>query len=572
MPLLAEFRSSLENPETPLSFPAEWLLDIFNGGRTDSGLRVSEMTALQVTTAFACCVLVSSAVGFLPFQPYERISAKDGRRGKRLAEEHPYYDLVSCEPNPEMTSITMRKTMQAHALLWGNAYAELQRDASNRVVAIWPRNPARTRPYRINNKLVYKTTEGMSEVSSPDGLNEGNAPERVIDSGDMVHIPGLALDGRLGQSAIYLSRQAVGLALATEKFGAKFFGNGAHGSGILTHPGRLTAEAREQAKRSFQEAQGGENQLRTLLLEQGISFTPLTVAPDNAQFLETRKFQVAEVCRIFGVPPHMIADTEKQNRANVEQIGLEFVTFTLGPWLEAWQQEFKRKLFPASSGAGRPQKKFFLLFETRKLTMPDAQSRQMYYNSGKQWGWLSTNDINELEGRNPVDDPAADALWMPINMEEMGAEDDPADGGDAQDQPPAGKQKTQDKTAQRFARSYLRLFTDAIGRVLSRPKPTSEEFRRAFLPVLGTVGERLSEMAAVEFRCDPPEIAQSKFLADYVEGLRGRAEQWRAENIHLFAEGELNRAVKALLIEVYRQAGTARAKQLAAAQPEIQEA
>ena len=569
MGLMAEFRSSLENPQSPLSFPAEWLLDIFNGGRTDSGLRVSEMTALQVTTVFACVKLVSAAIGFLPFQPYEIMMAKDGRRAKRLAHDHDLYDLVRWEPNPEMTSFTMRQAMQAHALLWGNAYAELQRDNGNRVVAIWPRNPSRTRPYRVNNQLVYKTTDGMSEVSSPDGLNEGNSPERTIDAEDMIHIPGLALDGRLGQDTVWLARQAIGLALATEKFGAKFFGNGANPLGVLTHPSKLTPEAREQAKRSWQEAYGGENQLRTALLEQGITWTKTSVSPDEAQFLETRKLQIAEVCRVFGVPPHMVADTERTNRANTEQIGLEFVTFTLGPWLEAWQQEFRRKLFPSRSGVGRPQKKYCFLFETRALTMPDAQSRQAYYNSGKQWGWLSTNDINELEGRNPVDDPSADAYWMPVNMQEMGAEeeqdaDDGANGG----APPA----KQDKTAQRFTRSYLPLFTDAIGRILTRSKPDSDAFRKAFCPVLEAIAQRLSEMAAAEFRCEQPDLAGSRFMLDYIDGMKVRSEQWRAENIRLFAEPELNRAVKALLIEVYRSAGTARAKQLAAAQPELQEA
>src|SRR5574337_2177809 len=207
-----EFRSSLENPSTPLSYPAEWLLDIFNGGRTDSGIRVSEMTALQVSTVLSCVNLISGAIGFLELGVYERILARDKRAGKRIAYDHDLYDILDNEPNEEMSSYTFRKTLQAHALLWGNLYAEIQRDNSNRIVALWPRNPARIRPQRamqdfnIKGELVhagelfYSTTEGTSSTEiNPEAPQDSPGPARAIHRNDVLHIPGLALDGRLGQ-------------------------------------------------------------------------------------------------------------------------------------------------------------------------------------------------------------------------------------------------------------------------------------------------------------------------------------------------------------------------------------
>jgi len=419
-----ERRSSLENPQSPLSFPAEWLLDIFNGGRTDSGIRVSELTALQVATVFACVNLISSTIGALPLQVFERlITGEQKRLGKRVAVDHDLHDVLHDEPNPEMTSITFRRTLQLHMLLWGNGYAEVQRDGANRIVALWPRNPARCRPYRTaKGLLVYRTTEGIHELvanpEDPDVAMTNDQPERTIFAEDMLHMPGLTLDGRLGSSTIWLSRQVVGLALAAEKYGSKFFANGARPGGVLQVPNALKDVAREQLKRSWAEAQGGENMHRVAVLEQGVQWKETGGKNNEAQFLETRQFQKSEICSIFAVPPHMIGDTEKTNRANTEQIGVEFVNYTLAPWLESWQQELKRKLFPK---IGRNASRFFAQFDTRGLKMPDANSRKEFYSAGRQWTFLSPNDIREIEHLNQIDEPWADEYLIPINMGTAGA-------------------------------------------------------------------------------------------------------------------------------------------------------
>jgi HK97 family phage portal protein len=551
--LPAESRSSLENPSTPLSYPAEWLLDIFNGGRTDAGIRVSEMTALQVSTVFACVQLIGSAIGALPLHVFELIEAADRRPGKRIAYDHNLYDLLRYEPNPEMTAVTFRKTLQVHALLWGNLYAEIQRDGGNGIVALWPRNPARTRPRRLTQDarigpfrelaragtLVYETTEGVDEITPTGTDPTGATTVRLIPSEDMLYVPGLTLDGKLGQSTIWLTRQAIGLALATEKYGSKYFGNGARPGGVVTHPGKLTTPARENLKRSWAEAQGGENAHKTAVLEEGMKFEAASSENDKAQFLETRKFQKSEICQIFAVPPHMIGDSDKTNRANTEQIGIEFVLYTLAPWLESWTQELKRKLFPKM---GRTAGRYFPKFETRQLTMPDAESRRNFYATVKQWGVGSTNDIREMEDWNPVDDPSADELWMPVNMAVMGAEK-PTEVVPSDEEPDADKTgDDDDKNDARMITLYSPLFSDAVTRLLARKTPDSETYRRTFGPLFASIARSLGAPD------DEPGFDASPAAAAYLAQMARRLGEWRAANGNLDAvtARELADAVRAI--------------------------
>lgn len=427
-----EQRSSLENPQTPLSFPAEWLLDIFNGGRTDSGIRVSELTALQVATVLACVNIISNGVAGLPLKVYERI-VKAGRLGKTLALDHNLFDLLHNEPNEEMTSFTWRKTLQAHALLWGNLYSEIERDNANRIINLWPRNPARTRPVRLTQPatiegtlyptgtMVYETNEtrGDSQMAAQDGteaLDNKLAQRRLILAEDMIHIPGLSLDGRLGQSTVWLARQTIGLALATEKYGAKFFANNARPAGVLEIPGTMEPVAVENLKRSWAEAHGGENTHKTALLEAGVKYQKIGATPEEGQYLQTRQYVRSEIATIFNVPGHMVGES-KSTKSNVEQSGIEFVLYTLGPWLTAWEQELKRKLMPK---LGRTAGQYFVKFDTRRLLYPDAESRSKFYATGRQWGFLNGDDIRELEDMDPIGGKAGSSYWMPANMIDAG--------------------------------------------------------------------------------------------------------------------------------------------------------
>src|SRR5579864_944769 len=588
MGLISETRTSLENPQTPLSFPAEWLLDIFNGGRTDSGIRVSELTALQLTTVYCCVEIKAGAVGALDLKIFEKIINRDGRLQRRIAHEHDYWDLLENEPNPEMTAFTLKKTVQAHRMLWSNGYIELQRDNANRVVAMWPRNPARIRPRRatqkftINGELVrvgdlfYSTTEGMDTVDpNPEQpLTDGYASERSILAADVLDIPGLSLDGRIGQGAINLARNAIGLALATEKFGGKFFANGAIGYGLLKLPGTMSPEDLQAFIREVQEAWGGENVNRPLVLEAGVDYQATSTKPNEGQFIETRNFQVAEICRVFTVPPHMAGVTEKASRNSTEQIGQEFLMFSLQPELKAWQQEIKRKMFPAPAAGRNAGRRFSIFFDTRPLVMPAANDLRTFIQAMIQWGVMSPNDAREWIQMNPIDDAASDATWMQINMaptDQIYSTPALPSGNESDDSDPAngngnvsGRQKT---LVNRLARAYSRLFRDAFGRVSIRSEANNEAFKRAFMPVLLSIGEELEQLAAQQFNAEsnPDGLEHSRFLADYLNSMRDRSkkEQWSSANGHgnEICDHELKRAIRALAIEVYREVATRAAKE-----------
>jgi HK97 family phage portal protein len=428
----AELRSSLENPQTPLSFPAEWLLDIFNGGRTDSGIRVSELTAMQVSTVLACVNIITSAIATLPLNVYEQTVSGTGRLGKSLALGHDLFDVLHNEPNEEMTSFSWRKTLQCHMLLWGNGYAEIERNNANEIVGLWPRNPARTRPVRLTapatiegtryptGTLVYETNEtvGDSQMGQDgtDSLDNKLAIRRIILAEDMIHIPGLSFDGRLGQSTVWLARQTIGLALATEKYGAKFFGNSARPAGVLEIPGTMEPKALENLRRSWAEAHGGENMWKTAVLEAGVKYQKVGATPDEGQYIETRKYVRTEIATIFNVPPHMVGEATT-GKSTVEQSSIELVLYTLDPWITAWQQELRRKLMPKK---GRTSGKYFVKFDVRRLLYPDAASRSKFYATGRQWGFLNGNDIRELEDMDPIPGGAGSAYWMPVNMMDAG--------------------------------------------------------------------------------------------------------------------------------------------------------
>jgi hypothetical protein len=431
--------------------------------------------------------------------------------------------------------------------------------------------------------LVYATTEGM-ETESVDPENptpRGAGSERIILPDDILHMPALALDGRVGQSVVNLARQAVGMALATEKFGGKFFANGAVGYGIFEYPGAMEDTAREVFRKSIQEAFGGENQQRPLVLEGGIKYTPTSTKPNEAQFAETRDYQVTEICRFYGIPPHMVGLTEKTSRANTEQIGQELLTFGLNPDLKIWQQELRRKLFPKPSVGRNAGRTFFARFDTSPLTMPDADSRRNYVASNIQWGVFSQNDGRAFYGLDPIDDAAADAHWVQVNMQpidiayKLGSqaaeagqpgESNPQDPADSNDDANKNGRSRNEFFITRLAQCYSRLFRDAFGRICARSNPDLTAFRRAFTPVLLSIGEELENMAAAEMNADPSPDAleSSRFLADYLAGMQERAkrEDWASANGHTdrVCGRELGRAIRAISVEIYRNAGTRAAK------------
>ena len=311
--------------------------------------------------------------------------------------EHPLYFLLHDEPNPEMTSFIFRETLMTHLLLWGNAYSQIIRNGKGEVVALYPLMPDRMKVDRDEHgRLYYEyTVYDSDDVDGRKGTNKVGRTVR-LQPHDVLHIPGLGFDGLVGYSPIAMAKNAIGLAIATEEYGSKFFANGAAPSGVLEHPG--TIKDPSKVRESWQATFGGSgNANKIAVLEEGMKYTPISISPEQAQFLETRKFQIDEIARIFRVPPHMIGDLEKSSFNNIEQQSLEFVKYTLDPWVSRWEQAMVRALLTPDE-----KKKYFFKFNVDGLLRGDYQSRMNGYATARQNGWMSANDIRELENLDRI--------------------------------------------------------------------------------------------------------------------------------------------------------------------------
>ena len=362
-------------------------------GGTSSGKYVTERSAMQMTAVYCCVRILSEAVASLPLQFYRYTD--DG--GKERAVEHPLYFLLHDEPNPEMTSFIFRETLMTHLLLWGNAYSQIIRNGKGEVVALYPLMPDRMKVDRDEHgRLYYEyTVYDSDDVDGRKGTNKVGRTVR-LQPPDVLHIPGLGFDGLVGYSPIAMAKNAIGLAIATEEYGSKFFANGAAPSGVLEHPG--TIKDPSKVRESWQATFGGSgNANKIAVLEEGMKYTPISISPEQAQFLETRKFQIDEIARIFRVPPHMIGDLEKSSFNNIEQQSLEFVKYTLDPWVSRWEQAMVRALLTPDE-----KKKYFFKFNVDGLLRGDYQSRMNGYATARQNGWMSANDIRELENLDRI--------------------------------------------------------------------------------------------------------------------------------------------------------------------------
>ena len=357
-------------------------------GSTSSGKTVNERTAMQTTAVYACVRILAEAIAGLPLHVYRY--RMDG--GKERIPQHPLYYLLHNEPNPEMTSFVFRETLMSHLLLWGNAYAQIVRNGRGQAVALYPLLPSKMEVNRAaNGELIYTYYRDYDE----NGLNPKGG-YITLRKDDVLHIPGLGFDGLIGYSPIAMAKNAIGMSLATEEYGAAFFANGANPGGVLEHPGVI--KDIQRVKDSWNSAyQGSTNAHRVAVLEEGMKFQAIGIPPEQAQFLETRKFQINEIARIFRVPPHMVGDLEKSSFSNIEQQSLEFVKYTLDPWVVRWEQSLQQSLILPSEKSS-----LFIKFNLDGLLRGDYQSRMNGYAVGRQNGWMSANDIRELEDMNRI--------------------------------------------------------------------------------------------------------------------------------------------------------------------------
>jgi len=357
-------------------------------GGTTSGKQVNERTALQTTAVYACVRILAEAVASLPLHLYRYTS--DG--GKERVADHPLYYLLHDEPNTEMTSFVFRETMMVHLLLWGNGYAQIIRDGNGRVMALYPLLPNRMDVSRSpKGELLYTYRRDKNDPW------ENPGDEKItLRRDEVLHIPGLGFDGLIGYSPIAMAKNAIGMALATEEYGASFFANGANPGGVLEHPGVI--KDIQRVKESWNSAyQGTGNAHKVAVLEEGMKFQAIGIPPEAAQFLQTRKFQVNEIARIFRVPPHMVGDLEKSSFSNIEQQSLEFVKYSLDPWVVRWEQAIQQSLIlPSEKGS------LFVKFNVDGLLRGDYKSRMEGYSTARQNGWMSANDIRALEDMNRI--------------------------------------------------------------------------------------------------------------------------------------------------------------------------
>lgn len=367
-------------------------------GRTTSGKPVNETTAMQTTAVYACVRILSEAIASLPVHVYQY---KDGG-GKEMVIDHPLYQVLHDEPNPEMTSFVFRETLMSHLLIWGNAYAQIIRDGAGRVLGLYPLLPNKMDVQRDDKGEIYY----VYSRSSDENPNFKAYGDIKLQKEDVLHIPGLGFDGLIGYSPIAMAKNAVGMTLACEEYGASFFANGANPGGVLEHPGVLKdpSKVRESWNAVYR---GTSNAHKIAVLEEGMKYQQVGIPPEEAQFLETRKFQINEIARLYRIPPHMVGDLEKSSFSNIEQQSLEFVKYTLDPWVIRWEQSLQKALLlPGEKG------QYFIKLNVDGLLRGDYQSRMQGYSIGRQNGWYSTNDIREMEDLNPLSDEEGGNLYL----------------------------------------------------------------------------------------------------------------------------------------------------------------
>ena len=370
----------------------------FMFGRSAAGQAVNERSAMQMSAVYACVRILAESIASLPLHFYQYNDAG----GKEKAVNHPLYWLLHDEPNPEMSSFSFRETLMTHLLLWGNAYAQIIRNGRGEVIALYPLMPDRMTVDRdARGRIYYEYTRSDSDANTL-----GKKSTVILSPEDVFHIPGLGFDGLVGYSPIAMAKQAIGMGLACDEYGAAFYQNGAQPGGVLEHPNVLKdpKRVRESWNAIYQ---GSRNAHRIAVLEEGMTYKPITISPEQAQFLETRKFQIDEIARIFRVPPHMIGDLEKSSFSNIEQQSLEFVKYTLAPWISRWEQAIQRSLLLMSE-----RMRYFARFNVEGLLRGDYQSRMNGYAVARQNGWMSANDIRELESLDMIPDEQGGNLYL----------------------------------------------------------------------------------------------------------------------------------------------------------------
>ena len=390
------FNQSIDDPFTKI-------VERFWGVNVNSGVTVSESSALKYVTVYSCVRVLAETIGSLPLFVYQ---ARAGG-GADKVHSHPAYHLLHNAPNDEMTSQTWRETIMGHIALSGNGYSRILRDDERRygnagLLGLEPLDWQRVEPFRDR-----ETKRLMYRITNDDGTMETLVPRKIL------HIPGLGYDGIMGYSPVSMAREAIGLGLASTEFAARFFGQGMNIGGVLEHPGKLSDPAKQNLQKSLDERGSGlANSWRPFVLEEGMKWSRIPMPLTDAQFLETRKFTRDEICGLFRVPPHMIANLERSTNNNIEHQSLEFVKYTILPWITRWEQTLNWKLF----GDNERARGLYVKFNVEGLLRGDYKSRQEGLGIQRQNGIINANEWREMEEMNPIEGVSGDAYLVNGNM------------------------------------------------------------------------------------------------------------------------------------------------------------
>jgi HK97 family phage portal protein len=526
---------------------------------SDAGITVTPVTALENTVVWSAVTLLSTTVATLPLIVYRRLKPK----GRMQAPEHYLYPLLHDIPNPEMTAADFREALMGHLLLWGNAYAEIAYDGRGRITALWPLRPDAMEMRRDRLGQLWYLYHLPSHV---------NERPQALRADQIWHLHGFSQNGLLGVDPMRMARQAIGLAKATETFGARFFGNGSQPGGVLQIDGKLTKDAAERLAASWEAAHSGlSNAQRVAVLENGVKWQQIGVEPEKAQFLLTRQHQREEIAGFFHVPPHLIGDLSRSTNNNIEHQGIEFVVYSLRPWMVKIEQSITRDLFLAGE-----RSTYYAEHLVDALLRGDLAARTAYYVAGRQNGWLNADDIRESENQNPV--PGGDIYLVNGNMIPAGQAGTPAPaaptgrsllpltGFEGRVRSVAGSSEARRAIAQ----SYRGLIVDSAQRILRREQADvmrqaekvlgardaggfmdwlhqfyaqhPEYITRQWLPVFRSLGQQINRDAAAQIGSlgMPPEVLDA-FVANYV-GTAASRYTWSSYNqLRAVIEGANNK-------------------------------
>jgi len=361
----------------------EVVLQAWRENAAESEGIITPDSSLRMAAVFACVRILAETVASLPLIVYERLE-----RGKRRAQDFYLYELLHDRPNSRMTALEYRETIQSHLVLWGNAYSRIVYDSQGRIEELWPKHPG--------GMIQTEVRAGMKYYQ----FQESTGRFTWYSEAEIWHMHGLGDDGERGYSPIALMRKAVRLGLSAEEFGARFFENDARPGIVLEHPMGLSDKAHKNIIESLEEDHKGSHKShKPMILEEGMKLHEVGIPPEDAQFLETRNFQVHEIARIFRVPPHMLADLDRATFANVEQLSIEFVEYSLRSWLVRWEQSIAQNLMLPDE-----RRRYYAEHLVEGLLRGDVISRYQAYAIAKQNGWMSANDIRDRENMNPIDE------------------------------------------------------------------------------------------------------------------------------------------------------------------------